>query len=61
MQLHTAVVKSTIRQQLVNTQFFHSELGMSALRWCFSWYCIHPMNPGIRTALTTSRAMVDAL
>lgn len=60
MQLHTAVVSSTMRQQLVNTQFLHSELGIRALRWCLSWYCIHPMNTGIRVALMTRRTIVDA-
>lgn len=37
MQLVTAVAKRTIMQLLVKTELLHSELGISAVRLCFTW------------------------
>jgi hypothetical protein len=61
MQLVRALVRRTMIQLLVKTLLRQSELGISAVRLFFTWWCIHPTNDGIEKPLIISKTMLDAL
>ena len=59
MPLLTALAKSIIIQILVKLVLRHSELGISAVRLCFTWQSIHQTNTSTEAALMTSSAIFD--
>lgn len=59
MPLLTALAKSIIIQMLVKLELRHSELGISAVRLCFTWQVIHQTNTSTEAALMTSSAILD--
>lgn len=61
IQFVRALVRSTMMQQLVNTWLRQSALGISAVRFSFTWRCIQAANDGIARVLMISSAMVEAL
>lgn len=60
MQLVRALLRSTMMQQLVNTWFRQSALGISAMRLSFTWWCIHPTKDGTETPLIIRTTILEA-